>query len=344
MTFSKRKALGAGVLSAVAFAAGGQAMADTTPLDLTGNGSILTMENDGDTYTPTNTNPYGDGVQSTPTPGPGVAPGAQAADNTRTDGLNDTLRDVHDRRSGTARRGFLEEVPTGFQNKDGQVVNSGDGSAHFAIYQPQGTTAEASANAFGAVVRVGADFDGIAGVNNDDPFTIGEYSAKMDVYLDPAIADEGGDAIQWQAGLNSPGGTYHQAMGIYIDSNGDGTFDLVNQIGGVLADNIAAGQWVRLEIRPIDAGGDDLRWDTRAWDMTGGLIGQSIVDSAAIDGQTASGVGGPSYAAWFLDNTLDYIFIDNLGWSAALTVPEPTSVVLIGLGAAAVMGRRRRQA
>jgi hypothetical protein len=192
------------------------------------------------------------------------------------------------------------------------------------------------------------------GAGNAVPTTFQEYTTTVDIYLDLGGGFGNDTRFDFSSAINNSAGTFQRDFifngGFYnsadITGPGAGIDRFVisasnnSQPGSAFAKNparspiaISTSGWYTFEHHFYDDGGV-LSADMTIRDAADTLVGSWTLNTADAIGTT----GGNRYG-WFDYNQFSTLAIDN----ASLTVvPEPTGIALLGLGAGALLLRRRR--
>lgn len=255
-----------------------------------------TYENDLDTWTPTNNDPYNDETLDGLPPGIGNAGGTQ-----------DDWFDVR-----TGDDGVLEEVPTGFMG-----VNSPDGSGHFAIMEP-------ISGIFGRPGRQLA-------YPNRYSWRTAVYADPTV----PFQGNNGIPDIWWTnatQGVN-PNTGYLVEAGMTITVQPGGNWSFTTTAGGNPSILVPTGNWYNMEMiiennaSASGAGtsaqypGSKVQVTVKLWNgAKSGMplyeytIAPQNVAFAPAGGFDMSNIGGPRYSWWaFPEVALPYLYLDNTG-------------------------------
>jgi hypothetical protein len=224
---------------------------------------------------------------------------------------------------GASAGGSIARVPSG-----GGVlgVTSADGSFH-------GEVTTGAANGSGSFTN----FGGYSTV-----WPVGGFTQSLDIYIDPAA---GGIGDRWflDNAIQQDTGGWLEAGGVGAEKTGAAEWSLVADYdgagypgGGI---QITTAGWYTIESEWVEIGFEVQR-KTRIYNSIGGLL---YDDTSLPPFQDLADVGGWMYGWVGLSSGSASngftLAIDNSGLTA---VPEPGTLMLLGLGLAGVAAHRRR--
>jgi hypothetical protein len=231
--------------------------------------------------------------------------------------------------------GWTAGLPNNWQNFDGSIVRATSGTAGVPSYE-----GVAHALATGGAGGASGPFTRYGGYSSS--FGVG-FVTGMAVYLDPTWSNGTGFelsvAASNQAGAHLRDFIWHVGVvngefWVNASNNTNFSFDAGKLLQGGQFDVDTAG-WYTLENVFYDNGGA-LAVDFNLYG--GGNLLESFTRSNAGD-LIASVVGGNRYGWFTFDNVGGGLAIDNVSLNA---LPEPGSLILIGLGAVSALSLRRR--
>ena len=179
----------------------------------------------------------------------------------------------------------------------------------------------------------------------------GQYDTiqyRVDTYADPVIApDNNGIPEFWwsNAVYDAINGNYLTESGLTAFAEPDNLTWTYKTLGGTPIATVPVGLWYQMQTTYVTTG-PLIHAIQSLYDATGTVLLGSVTETNLFLNPASADMGRPGYS-WFtyFDQNVDVIFIDDFG-VAAVPVPEPASIALLGAGALGliVAARRRRRA
>lgn len=185
-----------------------------------------------------------------------------------------------------------------------------------------------------------------AHVGQQHSFPVAGNSFRMVVDIFAQAAAGASGSFWWSNGINDTSIADYASAWLtetgFVITPGDSTWGFTAKTSGNTVE-LATGEWYTMEVI-FDRSGTELAATHNLYDDAGSLLYSHLVPDGSLGHDPlAINAGGPRYS-WFTvwnHDTVDAIYIDNIG--SGPVVPEPSSLALMALGTGLVAVRRWRR-